>query len=131
MKILSVIGVIALLLTVPVACGVYSVYTSAATAPARVITKTLETNNILYNYEYFFDVNAAYETRVGQIKQYKVFMETESDPAEKIRLRTEQGAMQQTCRELVAKYNANSQKANRNLFKARDLPSQLEPLTCE
>jgi hypothetical protein len=131
MKILTIVGVIALLLLLPVSCSLYSTYSATVSAPGRVITKTLETNNIVYNYEYFYDVNASDQSRAGQIKQYKVFADEESDPVEKVRLRTEQGAMQQSCRELVAEYNANSAKANRSIFKGGNLPTQLEPQTCE
>ena len=120
-------GIIAL----PVAFAAYSTFSSAVTAPSRVINKTLQTDNIIFNYERFFDVNANFTSRVAQIKQYKEFLVTETDPSEKIRLRTEMAAMQQSCRELATKYNADSQKMNRSLFKDKDLPYTLNTTDCE
>lgn len=120
-------GIIAL----PVAFAAYSTFSSAVTAPSRVINKTLQTDNIIFNYERFFDVNANFTSRIAQIKQYKEFLATETDPSEKIRLRTEMAAMQQSCRELTTKYNADSQKMNRSLFKDKDLPYTLNTTECE
>jgi hypothetical protein len=120
-------GIIAL----PVAVAAYSTFSSVVTAPSRVVNKTLQTDNIIFNYERFFDVNANFTSRVAQIKQYKEFLATETDPSEKIRLRTEMAAMQQSCRELATKYNADSQKMNRSLFKDKDLPYTLNTTECE
>ena len=119
------------LLLLPIAFGAYSTFTSVATAPSRVVNKTLQTDNIIFNYERFFDVNANFTSRVAQVKQYKEFLATETDPSEKIRLRTEMAAMQQSCRELATKYNADSQKMNRSLFKDKDLPYTLNISECE
>lgn len=119
------------LIALPIAFAAYSTFSSVATAPSRVINKTLQTDNIIFNYERFFDVNANFTSRVAQIKQYKEFLATETDPSEKIRLRTEMAAMQQSCRELATKYNADSQKMNRSLFKDKDLPYTLNIAECE
>lgn len=119
------------LLAVPLAVGAYSTFTTVATAPSRVINKTLETDNIVFNYERFFDVSANFTSRAAQVKQYKGFLATETDQTEKVRLRTEMAAMQQSCRELATKYNADSQKMNRSLFKDKDLPYTLNIAECE
>lgn len=119
------------LLALPLAIGAYSTFTSVATAPSRVINKTLQTDNIIFNYERFFDVSANFTSRVAQIKQYKDFLATETEQSEKVRLRTEMAAMQQSCRELATKYNADSQKMNRSLFKDKDLPYTLNTSECE
>ena len=120
-----------ILIGVPIGCSYLGVLNKAATAPARVINKTLETDNIIFNYEYFFDMNAAFTSRSAQVKQYKDLYATETDKDEKIQLRTEMSAMQQSCRELATKYNANSLKLNRGLFKDKKLPYQLEIKECE
>lgn len=120
-------GIIAL----PVVFGAYSTFSSVVTAPSRVVNKTLQTDNIIFNYERFFDVNANFTSRAAQIKQYKEFLATETDPAERVHLRTEMAAMQQSCRELATKYNADSQKMNRSLFKDKDLPYTLNISECE
>lgn len=116
---------------VPIAFSVYSIFSSVASAPSRVINKTLQTDNIIFNYERFFDISANFTSRVAQIKQYKEFLSTETDPIEKVSLRTEKAAMQQSCRELATKYNADSQKMNRSLFRDKDLPYTLDISYCE
>ena len=120
-------GIIAL----PVAFAAYSTFSSVVTAPSRVVNKTLQTNNIIFNYERFFDMNASFQARRAQYLQYKGFLVTETDPAEKIKLRTEMAAIQQSCRELATKYNADSEKLNRSLFKDKDLPYTLNIAECE
>lgn len=119
------------LIALPIAFGAYSTFSSVATAPSRVINKTLQTDNIIFNYERFFDVNASFTSRSAQVKQYKEFLATETNPSEKVRLRTEMAAMQQSCRELATKYNADSQKMNRSVFKDSDLPYTLNIAECE
>lgn len=119
------------LLVLPVACGIYSTFTSVATAPSRVINKTLETNNILSNYEYYKDASQAYAAKLPQIKQRLGYLAAETDPAEKVRLRTEANAIQQSCRELAAQYNSNASKLNRNLFRDPATPPELSIAACE
>jgi hypothetical protein len=106
---------------------------NVVSAPGRVANRTLQTDNIIFNYEYFFDVNASFQGRVAQVNQYREFFETETDPAEKSRLRTEFAAIQQSCRELANKYNANATKINRGIFKDPRgvLPSSLDAASCE
>lgn len=102
-----------------------------ATAPAKILSKTLETDNIINSYEWFFDVNAQYEARMGQVKQFKSFYEREEDSSEKQRLRIDMSAVQQSCRDLTEKYNADSQKMNKSIFKGWSLPDYLNQSTCE
>jgi len=116
--VLLIIGPILLLLNV-------------ASAPSRVINKTLGTNNIISSYEWYFDTNSAYTARIAQIQQFKGWIESESDPNEVRRLRVELGAMQQSCRELVSDYDANSEKLNKEFFKSKKLPINLDPMKCE
>lgn len=100
------------------------------TAPTRVIQKTLQTDNIINNYEWYYTANRNIESRVNQIAQYKVFY-SEASPEEKGRARIDLAAVQQSCRDLVASYNANSEKLNRSIFKGWDLPELIDPSTCE
>ena len=104
---------------------------NVATAPAKVINKTVDADNIIQSYEWFFDVNAAFNARLSQVRQYSDFFNEESDPSEKRKLRIEMSAMQQTCRELAEKYNANSEKMNKSIFKGWDLPDTLNQFTCK
>lgn len=128
---LKVIVAVAAAIVLPVACSAYSIYASATTAPGRVISKTLETSNILTNYEMFHDESENFGARVSQINEQRGFLTAETDAAERSRLRMELAAQQQSCRELAADYNANSQKLNRNLFKDRGLPPVLDAGQCE
>ena len=102
-----------------------------ASTPQRVINKTFQTDNVIHNYEWFHDVVTQQAARVNQIQQFKSFLETEEDKEEKQRLRMEMAAQQMSCRDLVAKYNANSQKTNVGIFRGWSLPENLNPSTCE
>lgn len=121
---------LAVLIGLPIAGSLYSTFTSVATAPSRVINKTLETDNIIQSYEWFYDVNASYEAKLGQIVQFKQFYSEETDSGEKSRLRIDMAAIQQTCRDLTEKYNANSEKMNKSIFKGWSLPATLNQHTC-
>jgi len=124
-------GVIGTLIVLPVACTAYSVWTSATTAPGRVIGKTLETNNIITNYELFHDEVRNFDARVAQVREYEGLLTAETDKEERVRLRMEMAAQQQSCRELAADYNANSAKINRKAFKGTSLPPSLDAALCE
>jgi hypothetical protein len=108
----------------------FSLFSTVATAPGKVITKTLQADNIIQSYEWFYDVDAAYKARHGQVVQYKNMFQTETDKDEKYRIRTELAAMQQTCRDLATKYNANSEKMNKSIFKGWSLPETLSQTAC-
>lgn len=103
---------------------------TAATAPGRVVTKTLQTDNIIQNYEWFYDVNAQFESRLGQIKAHSKLL-ANADNKEKSMLAIELSTMQQSCRDLATKYNANSQKMNTAVFKSNNLPPTLSTTDCE
>lgn len=120
----------AALIGLPLAFGAYSTFSSVATAPSRVINKTLETNNIITNYEAFIDIKNNFDARMDQIKTYQTVVEATTDSSEKSRLIVELSAMKQSCRELAARYNANSSKMNRNIFKANNLPETLSIEEC-
>lgn len=122
---------VAALIVIPVGLNAIGVFNTVATAPGRVINKTLQTNNIIFNYERFFDVKANYDARVAQINEQKPLLDAEKDPAERSRLRIELSAMKQSCRELANGYNADAQKLNRSLFRDNKLPDQLDVTACE
>jgi hypothetical protein len=105
-------------------------FMNVATAPARVIDKTMETNNIIHSYEWFYDMRASYLSRVNQLNEYSRLPRS-PDPSEAARERMELSAIRQTCRELVTKYNADSEKINKSLFKGWSLPDYLDIQTCE
>lgn len=125
------LSILAVILVISVAGSWLGVFGKVLTAPSRVISKALNTDNIIHNYELFFDLNAGYTAKTGQIDSYKTLMYGEDDKGELRKLRIEMVAMQQTCRTLVVKYNANAEKLNRKIFKANSLPERLQIANCE
>lgn len=108
-----------------------STATKVATAPAEVISRTVDADNIIRNYEAFHDVAKNYDARRAQIREWSGYLKAEKNPDEITRLRTEVGAMRQSCRDLAARYNADSLKMNVSLFKDRGLPASLDATQCE
>ena len=104
---------------------------NVASQPMKVVEKTMNADNIIHKYEWFHDTYTQQAARVNQIGQFKVFLREESDKEERQRLRMEMAAQQMSCRDLVAKYNANSEKVNVSLFKGWSLPGSLNPVDCE
>lgn len=123
---LIVLGAIVL----PIAATAYCTFASVVSAPGRVVSKTLDTNNIINSYEWYFDNRAAFNARKNQVAQFKSIL-AESEGGERGRVRMELAAMQQTCRTLAEQYNANSQKLNKGLFKDWSLPETLNAGECE
>jgi hypothetical protein len=113
------------------ALHVLGVIGTAATAPGRVINKTLSTDNIITSYEWFHDSNAQFKSRVAQISSHKYLIKEETNPQEKSRLNIDLSAMKQSCRDLAVRYNANSQKMNKSIFKGDSLPETLNIQLCE
>lgn len=124
-----IVGV-AVIAVVGVVGSYLSMVGTVATAPAKIISRTMDPANIIHNYEWFYDVNAQYQARTAQIASYAGEVGAATDTGERARLRTEVGAMQQSCRDLATQYNANSQKMNREIFKGWSLPGELEIATC-
>jgi hypothetical protein len=102
-----------------------------ASQPARIVSKTLDADNVINNYEMFHDMRANFLARKAQVDQFKKLLATETDQGEKIRLRMEMAAMQSSCRDLARKYTANSAKINRGLFRGDSLPESLNSGECE
>jgi len=113
------------------ALHVLGVIGTAATAPGRVVNKTLGTDNIIASYEWFYDTNAQWDARRNQITAHAALVKQEADPKERSRLNVELAAMRQSCRDMATKYNANSAKANKSIFKSRGLPEAINLSDCE
>lgn len=129
--VLLVVGISAAALGLKAALFPVTVAHTALNSAAGIMTKTLNSDNVLHNYEWFYDVNASIESRVGQIRTHSKLASPETDSNERSKLNMELAAMQQSCRDLVTKYNANSQKANRSLFKSNGLPESFSISSCE
>lgn len=99
--------------------------------PAKVLSKTFDADNIIQNYEYFHTAHGNFLARTAQVKQFKQFLSQEGDNQEKSRLRIEMAAVQQSCRDLARRYNANSTMVNKGIFKGQSAPETLNAEVCE
>lgn len=104
---------------------------TAADSAKGVIDKTLDSSNVIHKYEWFHDVNANRDSRLNQIKAHLSILSDETDKKERSRLSMELAAMQQSCRDLSTRYNANSEKVNVSIFKGSTLPATLNINDCE
>ena len=104
-----------------------------ASVPGKIISKTMDADNIIYNYEWFHDYNAQYKSRINQISGQKGMIKDVGDlnTTEKIRLNQELQAIRQSCRDIVTRYNANATKTNRSIFMGKEAPEKLDITTCE
>lgn len=115
-------------------CHLFNTATDSANG---VIDKTLDPNNVIYNYEYFKQANqdiqaldqkiVAAQTAAnnfdGQFKNRKDM--DRDDKQESDRLHAVLTGLQQERLTEVATYNARAQMANRNIFQTHDLPSHI------
>lgn len=109
----------------------YRTITAPMNSAVGVVEKTLDPNNVIHSYEWFFDVNEKIKARVSQIAAHNEIIKSTTNQDELINLRIEQVGMKQSCREMIAQYNANSSKANVVLFKSNSLPTVQDPIICE
>ncbi|MEE8384513.1 MAG: hypothetical protein V3S01_01165 [Dehalococcoidia bacterium] len=98
-------------------------------AGVGVLKRTLDPDNIIHTYEWFFDVNAEYEATLSRIKtadeSVVEFREFNGEPSMwKRDQRSEHSRLSEVLRglknhrdSLIQKYNAGSEKANRTIFK--------------
>lgn len=130
---LAVAG-IAFLIVTPGACTLYNIYT----APSRVINRTVSTDNIITNYEWFktqyndiLAIDKKIKTNRDQIDQFKNDAGprdkwTFEDKNELARLNSISAGLAGHRAEMVATYNARSKMVNRSIFKSADLPETVE-----
>lgn len=131
-------SIIAILFILAIVFGLFS----AATAPIRAVTgvvnRTLNSDNVLANYEWFKRQNedvqaidarldasrktlAAFERSAGPRSQW-----TFEDKQESSRLGSVILGLEGQRASMVAEYNARTQMANRDLFRTKDLPQRLQ-----
>lgn len=99
--------------------------------PAALVSKATDTTKMLQNYEWFYEAANNFTARTGQVRQFKSLLAGETDRAEQSRLRIDLAAVQQSCRELAAKYEAQSGKIHVGYLKSKDLPETLNAKDCE
>jgi hypothetical protein len=110
---------------------------TAANTAYAITDKTLNADNVIYNYEWFkrqYNDYLAINNKVKNAEQaVKDFNEsagsrekwTFEDKTESARLQSIVTGIKQQRQDIVAEYNAKSQMANRSIFKTGDLPEQL------
>lgn len=106
------------------------VFSTVARAPGQIIERTLEPDNVIYNYEWFHDNWAAYRAKLAQIETHKELIVDTPPGSEKNRLAVEIAAMRQKCRSIAEQYNANATKTNRSIFMGREAPETLDAQAC-
>jgi hypothetical protein len=128
------LAAVAVLIALFVAGTAYNVYT----APARVINKTLDTDNIINNYEWFKrqynDIKAIDKKIVIAENNVEKFKNdagprsdwTFEDKNEAARLDAIATGLKTSREDMVSLYNSRSQMANRAIFKTNDLPETVE-----
>lgn len=112
---------------------------SIISAPGRVIQQTLETNNIVGNYEWFHqqvrDIDTArgrvrtntasireFETMAGPRETWKL-----DDRQEWARLNSVVTGSRNYYLQLIQDYNARAAMLNRSVFRDRSLPEMISP----
>lgn len=106
--------------------------------PLHIIEKTLDADNVIYNYEWFHqayqDIQAT-DKKIGNLEmtimQFKTDMGTRtnwdfSDKEEYARLNSVLMGLKNYRQDLVAKYNARSRMVNRKIFKGKMAPEEVE-----
>ena len=102
-----------------------------ACGPAsEVYDRTFDSDNIIHNYEWFYDADAAIKSKARAISSHQKLVASATG-SERNRLQMELTGMQNVCRDLVQEYNANSKKSNRKIFKGKDIPTSISMDNCE
>lgn len=135
---LIVIGVVGLFVAVSVLGVMCHVANTVVDSATGVVDKTLDSNNVIYNYEYFKqgkqDIDAmsakivdARQAATSFDSQFKTRHEMDrEDKQESERLHAIVLGLEQERQNQVATYNARAQMANRNIFRTNDLPNHIE-----
>lgn len=129
----SVLGLITKIIFFPV-----HVAEKTADTTKKVVDKTLDTDNVVFNYEQFHDLYNGAQQQVQNIKNVEKQIEELKDlygedatkwPED---VRKDYAHMKETIEglqmqynNLVSQYNSNSEKLNRKLFKDKNLPYEL------
>jgi hypothetical protein len=133
--VVGIIGVFAVVSVLGVMCHVANTAVDSATG---VVDKTLDPNNVIYNYEFFKSAKQDIDATSNQIadaqravnsfdSQFKNRHDMErDDKQESDRLHSVLQGLQQERQNQVATYNARAQMANRNIFRTNDLPNHIE-----
>jgi hypothetical protein len=129
------VGIFVVAVLVLAAVGRFVLY--PLTQGAEVVKKTLDADNMIYNYEWFKQRNQdiqAIDSKVrGADEAVKMFKDEagprkdwkRGDREESARLSSILLGLKQQRADLAAEYNARSQMANRSLFRTGELPERI------
>jgi hypothetical protein len=104
---------------------------------ARIVNKTIDADNVIYNYEWFKKTHENYLASLVKIKtaeeQVAQFKEDAGprkdwsfeDKTEYSRIQSVVTGLKNHSEDIRAEYNAKSKMVNRKIFKGGDLPSEL------
>lgn len=108
----------------------------------KVIDKTINADNAIYNYEWFKqkkqDIDAAQQNASNTVEQIDLFINdlpkdkkewTAQDKSELSRLRTILSGQKNYYNSLVADYNARASMANRSLFENSIVPNVIQAMS--
>jgi hypothetical protein len=129
---------VTVLVVLSIGLGIIGFFGHVASTPARVISKTLDTDNVISNYEWFKrqyqDVQAqdrkleaaanalqSFTDEAGPRKDWQF-----EDRQEFSRLNSVLLGLRSQRASMVAEYNARTQMANRDLFRTSDLPAEIQ-----
>jgi hypothetical protein len=114
----------------------YSFVLNPVTQASRIVNKTIDADNVIYNYEWFLARSEAIKATDEKIRLYEIdaknFKEElgpretweSTDKDEFARLNTILSGLKSHREELVGEYNARSKMANRGIFK--NLPELIQ-----
>jgi len=103
----------------------------------QITDKTLNADNVIYNYEWFkrqyndyLAINNKVRNAELAVKEFNDSVGprdkwTFEDKTESARLQSIVTGLKQQRQDIISEYNAKSQMANRSIFKTGDLPEQL------
>jgi hypothetical protein len=107
--------------------------------PATLIEKTLDADNILYNYEYFKNqfraveaIEAKIVTHEAEVAQFKEDAGprtdwTFEDKNESSRISSIVTGLKDQRNDMIADYNAKANMVNRKIFMGDDCPAHIQP----
>lgn len=105
----------------------------------RVFEKTVDADNVIYNYEWFktqWQEILSLERKIGIAESAVASFEAAAGPRgtwdfrtreESFRLAANLSGVRNVRSDAVAEYNARARMANRSIFMGRDVPDHIEP----
>ena len=125
-----IVGAVAVVVVGGLAWG-YLLATMPGRSATGVLERTLNPDNVIATYERFHDRAKGFNARLAQARETGRLRAAETDPQERSRLGIEERAQRQSCREIAAGYNADAAKSNREVFRGREAPPELDERECE